>query len=490
MSIKNIIAILAICLFLPDAWAEKADSLRYEGEVRATFSGGDYTPFWLVNNLQGLGSPQKNNGYVRGALFKDMKPENRFTWGAGIDLVGAWRAQSPFYIHQLYGEVKYRSLQAFIGSKEMGGNFLDTRLSSGDLLYSGNALPVPQLRLGIFDYADFWGCKGWFAVKGYFAYGMFTDSKWQKSWASEVSARTENVLYHSKGLWLRGGNTDKFPLEGEIGIEMATQFGGKAFVNGEWYHMSHGIKEWIKAFFPKYTSGTFAGEDNRSVEGNMMGQYNIALAWKPKADWSIRAYYEHFFEDESQMTFEYGWKDGLYGIEVSLPKNPFVSKFVYEFLHTKDQTGPVFWNSTPEVPDQVSGRDDYYNHYLYNCWQHWGMGIGNPLVLSPIFNSDGFLHFMNNRIIAHHFGLEGNPTKEINYRLLLSFSRSWGSYDYQAPEVLNNFNGLLELTWTPDRFKGWFGKIGIAGDAGKLIGNSFGVMLSVGFRLKAQGLRR
>lgn len=457
-----------------------ADSLRYEGQVNASFSAGQHTPFWLVNNLQGLGSVEKNNGFVRAGLFKDPDKESRFTWGAGADIVAAWNAQAPFQIHQLYGEVKYRSLQALLGSKEIWGTFTNHRLSSGDLLYSGNAMPIPQLRLGIFDYADFWGCDGWFAVKGYVAYGMFTDSKWQKSWVGPEGDRTENALYHSKGLWLRGGNTSKFPLQGEIGIEMATQFGGKAYIDGEWHHMGHGVKEWLKAFFPKYTTHSFQGELNRSVEGNMLGAYNIALAWMPKADWSVKAYYEHYFEDESQMTFEYGWKDGLYGVEVQLPRNPFVSGFVYEFLYSKDQTGPVLWNSSPEIPEQVSGRDDYYNHYFYSGWQHWGMGIGNPLILSPVYNGNHMLRFLDNRIVAHHFGLEGNPTTELNYRVLLSFSRNWGSYDYPAEEVLNNFNGLLELTWTPERFKGWHGTLGVACDSGKLLGNSFGMMLSIG----------
>ena len=40
--------------------ASDNDSVRYLGEVRATFSGGKNTPFWLVSNLQGLGSPEKN----------------------------------------------------------------------------------------------------------------------------------------------------------------------------------------------------------------------------------------------------------------------------------------------------------------------------------------------------------------------------------------------------------------------------------------------
>lgn len=465
---------------ISSVFAEKPDSLRYFGEIEASFSAGQHTPFWLVNNLQGLGSPEKNNGYLRAALFKDMKEENRFSWGAGIDLVGGWNQQSPFYIHQLYGEVKYRSLGAWLGSKELWGNFTDHELSSGDLLYSGNALPVPQLRLGIFDYADVWGCNGWFSAKGYIAYGMFTDSKWQQSWHAEGTQYTKKVLYHSKGLWLRGGNTDKFPLQAEVGIEMATQFGGKSFYNGNWYKMESGFKSWIKAFLPVYSNQEFEGEENTSVDGNMMGAYNIAIAWKPKADWSIRAYYEHFFEDESQMTFEYGWKDGLYGIEVELPRNRFVSKFVYEYLYTKQQTTGILWNETPEVPEQISGRDDYYNNYLYNSWQHWGLGLGNPLVIAPIYNSDHYIHFLDNRIIAHHFGLEGHPFKNLSYRLLLSFSQNWGSFDYPLPDVENNFNGMLELTWTPDKFRGWFGKFAVAGDSGSLLGKSFGAMVSIG----------
>ena len=215
------------------------------------------------------------------------------------------------------------------------GEFNDPRLSSGNLLYSGNAMPIPQLRLGIFDYAPFWGTNGWFSVKGYISYGMFTDSGWQKSWAAPGSKRTEDVLYHSKGLWLRGGNTSKFPLQAVVGIEMATQFGGKSFKDGKELKMGSGLKQWLNALFPmSTTSENFDGEVV-TVEGNMLGAYNISLSWLPDADWSVTAYYEHFFEDHSQMTFEYGWKDGLWGVEVQLPRNPFVSSFVYEYLYSK-----------------------------------------------------------------------------------------------------------------------------------------------------------
>ena len=63
---------IALCAPSRGEAAQPADSIRYEAEIHATFSGGENTPFWLVNNLQGLGSNEKNNGYVRAAVFKDL----------------------------------------------------------------------------------------------------------------------------------------------------------------------------------------------------------------------------------------------------------------------------------------------------------------------------------------------------------------------------------------------------------------------------------
>lgn len=454
------------------------NSVSYFTETQATFSGGDYTPFWLVNNLQGLGSIEKNNGFVRGAVFKKMDKKQRFSWGAGLDLVAGWNLTAPFSIHQAYAEVKYRSLNALLGSKEIWGDFNDPKISSGNLLYSGNSMPIPQLRVGIFDYADFWGAKGWFAVKGYIAYGMFTDSNWQKTWAFTDSKHTADVLYHSKGLWLRGGKTSVFPLQGEIGIEMATQFGGKSYKDGEVVKLSHGFKDWLKAFFPTY--GKPSSNDKQfSVEGNMLGAYNIALSWLPDKEWNIKAYYEHYFEDQSQMTFEYGWKDGLYGIEAQLPSNKFVSSVVYEYLYSKDQTGAVYNDSSDKIPEQISGRDNYYNHTTYSGWQHWGMGIGNPLILSPIYNADHSIRFRTNRIEAHHLGFSGNPSSRIDYRVLISYSRNWGTYDYPLAEVADNFNSLIEIGWKPAGLQGWQFRAALAFDGGNLIGKSFGGMLSI-----------
>lgn len=470
-----------LCLIFPlTVKASDLDSIFYRAEVTATGSGGEHTPFWMTANRQGLGTPNKNYGYVRGEVGKFLNPERKFSWGAAIDIVGGWNVTAPFNIHQLYGEIKYRSLWAMAGSKEFWGEYNNHHLSSGNLLYSGNAMPIPQVRVGTYDFAPFWGTKGWFSVKTYLAFGKFTDKNWQKSWVLPHRDRTSNVLYCSRGLWLRGGNKDKFPLTADIGIEMGTQFGGTIYKDGEIIKMPHKLSDWLKAIIPLQGDKDTPMGERTNVQGNMVGAYNISIGWFPKQDWYVKGYFEHYFEDHSQMTFEYGWKDFQLGLEVKFPSNHFIEKAVIEYVYMKDQTGPVNNDWSPEIPEQVSGRDNYYTHYLYCGWQNWGMGIGTPLAISPIYNVTHILTFLNTRYFGYHIGLEGKPIPSIDWRILLTYTKNWGTYIRPLPEVLDNFSGLAEINFKPSSFKGWFAKLAIGWDSGHLLGNSCGGMITIG----------
>ncbi len=473
--------ILTLAAFAP-ASATVADSLHWSTSVEASFSGGDHSPFWLETNRQGLPSARINSGYVRAGAHFRQQPTSRLSWGACADIAVPWRGESPWVIQQLYGEVSYRCLDAMVGSKEMWGEFNNPRLSSGNIMYSGNSRPIPQVRLGIFDYADIWGTKGWLAVKGYVAFGKYTDSRWQRNWVAPGTQYTQGVLYNSKGIWIRNGNASKFPLVFEAGLEMATQFGGEIYNYkgpGSYLKMPDDFKAWVKAFIPWHGSNDTPDAEQSNVQGNMLGAWQFQLSWTSPAGWMVKGYYEHFFEDHSMLWISYPWKDGLYGVEAKLPDNPFVSEIVGEFLYMKDQSGPILWNQTPGIPEQVSGADDYYAHYLYDGWQHWGMSTGSPLCLSPIFNTDHRIGFKSTRVIAWHFGLGGNPTPQIDWRLLLSFTRSWGRYNLVFPDVKKAFNALAEVSWRPKTLKGWEGTLGLGIDHGDLIGNVAGIKLRV-----------
>lgn len=475
---------LGCCLAL----AAVPDSLQWSASMTLTGSSGRNTPFWLVSNRQGLANTKKDFGFVRLSASKPLETEGRWRWEAGADVALGWRMQSVFTLQQLYAGARYRCLGAWAGCRELPDIFGAKGLASGNLLYSGNSRPLPQVRIGIFDYNDIWGLKGWLAAKGYISFGYFTDSAWQRKYWAEGQKRSEHVFYHSKGLWLRNGNPARFPLTLECGIEMGTQFGGIIYHNGKVWHMLHGFKDWWKAIIPsKGDSGTPDGEQT-NVQGNMTGCWDFRLSWAPRqADWSVRAYYEHYFEDHSQLYIEYAWKDGLWGVEGNLPQNPVLSTVVYEYLDTRDQTGAVYWDHNEAITEQVSGRDNYYNHYLYSGWQHWGMGMGNPLVLSPLWNSERQSYFRSTRVRAHHIGLRGNPAPALDWRLLASCTRNWGNYaatEYGGalPAVETTWSAMLELTWRPQShlLDGWHLTAALAGDTGELTGRNFGLMLTLG----------
>ncbi len=472
--------VLAVGCCQITAEALEADSLLVYGvETTVSFSGGKNTPFWLVNNRQGLSSVKKDNGYVRASLFKLTEGDKRFSWGAGVDLAAAYDFTSSFIVQQLYGEVRYRCLGAVLGSKEQWGEFNNRRLSSGSLFYSGNARPIPQLRVGIPEYELIPKTRGWLWVKGHLAYGMFTDDGWQRKFATPDGKRTEHVLYNSKAAFLKVGNRD-YPVTFEGGLEMAAQFGGKSYSNGKVIDMPNGLKDFLKALIPSSGSGDTPVGEQTNVYGNHVGAWNGRLTFAPKgADWCVRTYYEHFFEDHSMMFMDYMWKDMLLGFEFELPQNRVVDGVVYEYLNMKHQSGPVYWDHTPEIPEQVSGRDDYYNHYIYSGWQHWGMGIGNPLLLSPIYNSDGQIRFKHTRVKCHHLGFEGTPWSWLRYRVLFSYTRSWGTYGVPLYDVENNVNALFEAEIRPSKLKGWSGTVSIGADGGNMLGRSAGVMFSI-----------
>lgn len=461
--------------------AEWNDSIKYKAEIGTAVGGGDHNPFWLANNKQGFSSVEKNNLWLRLSAFKELDDSKRFSWGAGVDMGVAYRFSSIFVPQQLYAEVKYRCLDAMIGAKDIYDEFLDPSLSSGALTNGWNSHAIPQLRVGIFDYADVWGCKEMFAIKGHIAYGMFDDNWWLNRWVNNNYKYTLSTLYCSRAISFRFGNAKKFPLEGELGLRMDTEFGGKTWWPAQQKFQKHpvGWKDFIKACIPMGGSSETDAGEQLNVQGNMLGNWNLGLKWQDPSGWMVRAYYQHYFEDHSMLFFDYVWKDGLYGVQAKLPKNRFVSEVAYEFLFMKDQGGAVYWDHTPEIDYQVSGRDSYYYNYIYNSYQHWGMTIGNPLLTSPIYNSNHQLEIFDTRISSHHFAIKGEPSDQVDYRLMATHTRSWGTYFLPYNKVKANFSFLAEVKYHPKRLKGWEGGLSFAFDKGNIVGNSYGAMISI-----------
>ena len=224
---------------------------------------------------------------------------------------------------------------------------------------TGFPVPVPQVRGEIREYLPLGFTGNWLSFKGHIAYGRFTDNGWQEAFVAPGQYYAQDVYYHSKSLMFRLGNRERFPLTFEFGLLMATQFAGDQLVmqndgTGKLVtDMPGGLKAFWKAFMPQAGGSDTRPGEQVNVEGNMLGSWNFALTYE-LGDWRLRAYLEHYFEDHSQMFWEYGrWKDGQLGLEMTLPRNRWVSKVLWEGLATKDQAGPIlydgFWGNFQDM---------------------------------------------------------------------------------------------------------------------------------------------
>ena len=293
--ISNLLLWGGILLLPLNSYAQFTKGLSYQAETGVSFSGGEHTPFWLIANKQGLSSIEKNNGYLRAGVFRELENDTPFSYAFGADLAVAYNFTSTFVVQQLYVDLKYRCLGLSIGSKERYGEFNNPFLSSGGLTFSGNARPVPQVRIGIPEYTLVPGTKGWLAFKGHIAYGMFTDDGWQKDFIKPGGKHTEHVLYHSKDLYVKVGNREKFPLIFEGGLEMAAQFGGNALVGNEKTDMPNRIKDFFKVFIPSGGSSDTPLGEQTNIYGNHLGSWNFSFTWYAPKYLTIRHYYEHYF---------------------------------------------------------------------------------------------------------------------------------------------------------------------------------------------------
>ncbi len=490
-------------------------------------SDGENAPYWLTARRQGLSSIESKNGYIRmGGVYKGtLGKRKNYNYTIAADIIANENNESSFFLQQAYIEINRKWLTLSIGSKErfseakgdceqFSSSAFDTNrvntlfpnlygtgltdMSSGGLTYSGNSRPIPQIRLEIPQYTPVPGTNKWLRVRAHIAYGKFTDGDFQQEYTSSYpTARYgKNMLYHSKAAFIKIGKPQKFPLIFEGGVELYSQFGGDIY-NHEQGHivsMPHTLKDYFKALVPLSGGDDTPLDEQTNISGNQTGSWHIAFTIPTKVA-DIRLYGEHMFEDFSQLFFfeyqmnhkgekriiYYPWKDLMLGIRLTNKSNtaPFIGAVQYEYMSTYDQSGALYHDPSDNFHEQMDGQDNYYNHGIYPGWHHWGMGMGNPLVVSPLYNRNGNLEFRGNRIISHNIGVNGYIGYKIPiaYRLQYTYSENWGSYYHPFDNKRYTTSLLAEFIYAPKK-KSWIASCSFAHDKSNLIGNNTGVMLT------------
>lgn len=484
---------------------------QLDGKAEGIFAAGSgsFAPYYIASNNHGI-LTQSKDALLR--LAVDRKPEagKRFSYGFGVDFLTGWTSSndcmsfSPDYaeggvavtngylipgsvhppriwLQQLYGEIRYRGVFLTIGMKEHSSALLSPTLSSGDLVESGNARPIPEVRAGFNDFQDIPFTNGWLQIQGEISYGKMTDNGWIRDNYNYYNGHyNQGALYTYKRCYFRTKPSER--LSATVGMQIGAFFGGECY----WYNngrpdgsnkFSKNLKQFFKMLIP-----TDGGQEYYA--GSSLGCWDINLRYRLKNGATVKAYLQKPFEDGSGIGFLNGF-DGIWGIQYTAPNKGVISGAVIEYLDFTNQSGPMHWDPDDlpgaTITTRAEGADDYYNNHEYNAYANYGMAIGSPFLVSPIYNADGYLQFAANRVRGFHIGLEGDIIPGVSYRLLGGYRRAWGSGYIPMIAPKDDTSLMVEASYTPRRYRNFTVKATFGLDHGELYGNNVGGMVTLSF---------
>jgi hypothetical protein len=258
-------------------------------------------------------------------------------------------------------------------------SYLNDNLSSGSLLISNNAEPMPKIGLlSSYKFKQNENLDFNFGI----SHGLFSKSEIYKS----------APMLHEKFIYLNySKNQNKFG----VGFVHNAMWGGSTEDYGDFPNT---FKDFLKVFISA-DGPLLEGEPHANALGNHLGIWDFY--YKRKVDKKeLKLYYQHFFEDTSGLRFD-NKSDGLWGLE--LYNYIINTNILFEYLNTTNQD-----RDPPYVEDY------YYHHYQYPAgWSYKGYVIGNPFI-----NAGNYSNINPSKVF--HIGIGNHKMREYNYRLLFS----------------------------------------------------------------------
>jgi len=481
----------------------------YKMGILMNAGNSELAPYYISSNCSGT-ITQQYSALLDASLYHQMDRNDRFSWGAGIEVLGGYASSAGYerytdigqfevqkqhpsrmWVQQAYAEAKFRSIFAVAGQKYKSSHIVNSNLSSGDLVWSNNSRPPVGLRAGFIDFQDIPFTKGWLQIKGEFGYFRQLDDKWLENHYNYYNHFiTTDFWLHYKSLHLRTNPNQ--PVIFTIGAQSACQFGGTAnyYENGQ---VTRTVKmdADVKAFWRTFIAGSGGNSSGDSfVEGNHLGTWDILLEYNHDNNWQLRGYTQWLWEDGSGIGKLNGF-DGLWGLEYRKLDTPsLIDGAVIEYIDLTNQSGPIHWapgdhEGTP-ISSEATGSDDYYNNYIYNGYQNRGMSIGSPFIKSLLYNQDGYMRYRDNVVRGFHAAVTGSINDEWRYRLMGSYRKSWGTPSIPRAGSADDFSMALDIQYHPS--SNLIIEATAAMDYGSLYGNNWGALVGItysgGFNFK------
>lgn len=407
--------IFFICIILT-ATAQKKNIL-FDLSSSAGYTSKGLVPFWLRSNQ--FGSIPVDNGSLSfiSRIHKEY-PKSKpklIDWGFSLEGRANLGYKSNITIIEGYSKIRICIFEIRAGrARELMG-LCDSSLTSGAWAVSGTSLGIPKLEVSIPEFYTLPFLGRLFAFKGNYAHGWIGET---------LQSKKGTVLHigtylHQKSLYGRFGKPLwKLKLYG--GFNHQVMWGNEKEYWGNYFPYSQ-----IKTYLYVITGRSW----DYSRMGNSLGSIDLGIEYVFK-NLRMLAYRQNLY-DAGALYYLANISDGLNGLSISnikFNKGGFQwRKMLLEVLYTKNQAGEAWSKLTP------SGDENYFNHYQYiKGWSYKGIGIGNPFITSRNYIREGLAadptdYFINNRVVAFHFGFEGS-IQNWDFILKTSYSLNYGTY--------------------------------------------------------------
>lgn len=494
--IAALCALSAFCLSAGDF------TMHYSASAEAYGGPHDFAPYYMASMRHGTLTQARGAGLGVSA-WRPLDTSRRFSYSFGIEanVQGAnstdylrynvanasWfshaAAPSRVWLQQLWGEVKYRAVFLQAGLRDFTPALVNGRLSSGDLIESGNSRNIPGARAGFIDFQNIPFTKGWVQIQGELAYGKSTDNDWQKDRYNYYNRHLNlGWWYNYKRCFFR--TKPDMPLSVTVGMQAAAQFAGQT-----WWYRRGEVWRYVdmKLKARDFLDMVVLREGDEYWKGNHVGSWDFQARYRLRNGSELKAYFQWLWEDGSGIGKLNGM-DGLWGLEWKPARRGFISGAVLEFMTYMNQGGPIHYDyddheGTDLITDRSTGRDDYYNNNWYNGYALYGMSIGSPMFISPLYNTNGVTTtFTDNRFWGIHAAMEGDLSPTLSYRVMASYRRFFGTLQVPALHTSHDVSAMLETSWAMPSVPGLKINAQVAMDAGNsAYGNTFGALIGVSY---------
>lgn len=502
MNVKKII--MAAAVGLGSLCVTAQERVEYSATAIGGGATDDFAPYLLGTGTHGK-APMGGTALLDLRVSKEFDLSRRFSWEAGAEMLTGYSGKADYqryhaegdrwtrngrgpaavWLQQLYASVKWRGVMLSAGMKERGSMVVDDALSSGDLINGASARPIAQVRAGFVDFQNIPLTRGWVQVEGCLAYGKMADADYLRDrynyWNGHIAT---GVLYTYKRIYFRS-RTDR-PLSVMIGMQSAGMFGGTS----TWYNKgvvarTHKNPQGLRAFWDMLIPTR--GNGDGYFEGSSLGSWDFKARYRTGSGHEIAGYFQWLWEDGSSMGRRNKW-DGLWGVEYRRTdgRRHAIEAAVAEYIDFRDQSGPMHWapGDYPgtDITTEATGGDDYYNNTTMNAYANYGLSLGSPFIMSPLYNTNGRIQYLHTRSRGFHLAARGHVSDRVSWRAAVSHAVAWGTGREHTNDPLHNTSALAGAGWDADAIlKGLRAEAALSFDAGSLRGNNFGALLTVSY---------